>query len=194
MAAPTKCNLKIYQGATFQQVFRWESATKIYKNITSITKAAPTTVGAVAHGLIVGWRARITNVVGMKEINSQDYRVVTAVTTDTVTFNELNSLDYTAYTSGGVLEYNQPNILTGITARMQIREKLSSTTVIQDLTTENGMITIDTSSNTITVNITAVLTATYTFNSAVYSIELINGTTVTPFVYGDITLVKEITR
>ena len=194
MALPTKCNLKIYQGATFGQVFRWESATKIYKNITSISKAAPTVVGAVAHGLVVGWRAKITNVLGMKEINSQDYRIVTAVTTDTATFNELNSLDYTTYTSGGVLEYNQPNILTGVTARMQIREKLSSTVVIQDLTTENGMIVIDTIKNTITISISAILTSSYTFNSAVYSIELINGTVITPFVYGDITLVKEITR
>jgi hypothetical protein len=41
MTAPTKANLKIYQGSTFREVFRWESYTKVYVPITGISKTAP---------------------------------------------------------------------------------------------------------------------------------------------------------
>ncbi len=195
MAAPVKLNFKIYQGSTFKESLRWETSTKVYKAITGITKAAPIVITAAGHGVPVGWRIKVTNVSGMKEINSSDtYHTVTSTTTDTITLNAVNSLAYTDYTSGGVVEYNEPRSLTGVTARMQIREKLASTTVIDELTTENGGIVIDTVNKTITIVISATDTAAYTFSTAVYSMELIDGTEVIPFIYGNITLDKEITR
>lgn len=195
MAAPVKLNFKIYQGSTFKESLRWETSTKVYKAITNITKAAPMVITAAGHGVPVGWRIKVTNVNGMKEINSADtYHTVTDTTTDTITINAINSLSYTDYTSGGVVEYNQPRDLTGVTARMQIREKLASTTVLDELTTENGGIVIDTVNKTISIVISATDTALYTFNTAVYSMELIDGTEVIPFIYGGITLDKEITR
>ncbi len=195
MAAPVKLNFKIYQGSTFKESLRWETSTKVYKAITGITKAAPIVITAAGHGVPVGWRIKVTNVSGMKEINSSDtYHTVTSTTTDTITLNAVNSLAYTDYTSGGVVEYNEPRSLTGVTARMQIREKLASTTIIDELTTENGGIVIDTVNKTITIVISATDTAAYTFSTAVYSMELIDGTEVIPFIYGNITLDKEITR
>lgn len=196
MTAPVKVNFKIYQGSTFKEVLRWESSTKVYKPITGISQAAPCVLNVVGNGIPVGWRFRITNVKGMKEINSTSdaYYVATSTTTDTVTVNNLNSIDFTAYTGGGILEYNEPMDLTGITARMQIREKLESTVFLLELTTENGGITIDTVNKTISINIAAAVTAEYSTPSAVYSMELINGTEVIPFVTGSISLVKEVTR
>lgn len=195
MVAPVKLNLKIYQGSTFEESLRWESSTKVYKAISGITKAAPIVITAVGHGIPVGWRTKVTNVNGMKEINSsENYLVVTSTTTDTVTVNAVNSLSYTDYISGGVLEYNQPNSLTSLTARMQIREKITSDTFIEELTTENGKIIIDDVQKTITILLSATTTAAYNFSSAVYSMELINGTTVTPFITGTITVEKEVTR
>ena len=195
MVAPTKVNFKIYQGSTFKEVLRWETSSKTYKVITGITKAAPIVITAVGHGAPVGWRAKVTDVVGMKEINSADtYHTVTGSTTDTVTFNAVNSSSYTAYTSGGVLEYNTPRSLSGVTARMQIRASLADTVVIESLTTENGKLLIDDSLKTITVLLSATTTAAYEFSAAVYSLELIDGTEVIPFIYGNLTLVKEITR
>lgn len=192
---PIKLNFKIYQGSTFKEVLRWETSTKAYKTITNITKAAPMVITAVGHSIPVGWRAKVTNVAGMKEVNSDEtYHTISEVTSDSVTINAVNSLGYTAYTSGGVLEYNVPRNLTGVTARMQIREKLTSDTVIDELTTENGGIIIDTALKTITVLVSATDTSLYTFASAVYSMELIDGTEVIPFIYGGITLDKEITR
>lgn len=195
MTAPAKLNYKVYQGSTFSEVVRWESATKVYKTITNITKAAPMVVTAVGHGMPVGWRAKINTVVGMKEINSSDnYLIATATTTDSITFGDVNSAGYTTYVSGGVLEYNAPTVLTALTARMQIREKLTSATVLATLTTENGGLTLNNINGTITMTIAASATELFTFKSAVYSLEIINGAVVTPLVYGNLTLVSEITR
>ena len=195
MTAPTKINFKIYQGSTFKEVLRWESATKGYSPISGITKSAPVVITAVAHGVPVGWRAKITNVLGMKEINSADtYHTVTEATADTITINAVNALSYTDYTSGGVIEYNMPVDLTGYTARMQLRLKLEDIEFIHEMTTENGGITIDNVNKTINLNILATDTALFTFSSVVYSLELISGVEVTPFANGSITLVKEVTR
>ncbi len=184
----------MYQGSTFTEVFRWESGTKIYKVITGITKSAPMVVTAVGHGMPIGWRGKISNVIGMKEVNSDNYLIATDADTDTVTFNEINAVGYTTYISGGILEYNEPKSLAGLTARMQIRPKVNSTEILETLTTENGKIIVNDSNKTITIVIDAVTTALYTFKSAVYSVELISGSVVTPFIYGNITLESEITR
>lgn len=195
MAVPVKVNFKIYQGSTFKEVLRWESSTKKYSPISGITKSAPIEITSASHGIPVGWRVLVTNVLGMKEINSADnYQTVTATTLDTVTFNAVNALAFTDYVSGGVLEYNTPNSLAGVTARMQIREKITSDTVIDELTTENGKLVIDDTLKTISIVVSAADTSAYSFNSAVYSMELINGIEVTPFIYGDLTLQREITR
>lgn len=195
MTAPAKVNFKLYQGSTFNEALRWESSTIVYVPITSITKAAPVVITAPAHGVPVEWRVKFSNIGGMVELNSSDtYYQVTETTTDTITLNAVNSLGYKAYTQGGVVEYNKPIDLTNVIARMQIRAKLEDTAVIQELTTENGMIAIDNVKKTITLTIPATTTALYSFSTAVYSLELVIGGQVTPFIQGNITLVKEVTR
>lgn len=195
MSQPIKLNLKVYQGATFRETLRWESSTKVYKAITGITKSAPVVITAVGHGMPVGWRTKVTNVVGMTELNSNDtYHFVTEKSTDSITINAINALGYKDYTSGGVLEYNEPVPLAGYTGRMQIRGKLTDAEVILELTTENGGIIIDDTNKTITIVITAAQSALLDFSAAVYSLELVNGTEVIPFLSGGITLVKEVTR
>jgi hypothetical protein len=195
MAAPVKLNFKIYQGSTFREVLRWESSTKTYVPITAITKTAPVVVTAVDHGAPVGWRAKVTGVQGMKEINdAENYRTITAAAANTVTLNSINATNYTTYTSGGVLEYNTPVDLAGYTARMQIRPTLTSTTIIQELTTANGGVVIDNVLKTITILISASQTTVLNFSTAVYSLELVAGTEVVPFCGGNVTLVPEVTR
>ena len=196
-APPVKLNLKVYQGSTFTEILRWESSTKVYKPITAITKAAPVVITSTAHNIPTGWRARVTNVVGMKEINcaTDVYYTVTDKTTDTVTINSLNTLSYSDYTSGGILEYNLPVDLTGYTARMQIRGKLTDTSVIKELTTVNGGIVLNNTTKTITAGMSAADTALFTFSTAVYSLELVSsGAEVYQMLTGTLTLVKEVTR
>lgn len=191
---PIKLNLKIYQGSTFTQVLRWESSTKVYVPITDISKSAPMVVTAADHNIPVGWRARVSNAGGMKEANLLDYQTVTNTTNSTVTFNQINSLAYTPYTSGGVLEYNQPVDLMGLTARMQIREKLTSDTIIHELTTENNGIVFDNTYKTITISIPDQATTNLSFTSGVYNLEFIGGGEVYTFAKGSVSLEKEVTR
>lgn len=196
MSTPLKQNFKVYQGSTFAPIFRWESARKVYKTITGITQAAPCVVTAVGHGVPDGWRVKVTNAGGMTQINSTSaYKIATLKTVDTIEFNDINSLGYTAYTSGGVLEYNDPVVLTGYTAKMQIRASITDATVILELTTSNGKITLDNVTKTISIILTATETAAFTFGTAVYSLELTDGSgVVTQLVTGTLTLVKEVTR
>jgi len=196
MTAPAKINFKIYQGSTFNETLRWESSTQVYVPITNIDKSAPLVVTAPNHNVPVEWRVKFTNVGGMTELNNSDtYYQVTAATEDTITINAINSLGYKAYTTGGVVEYNQPIDLTGVVARMQIRARLEDATVLEELTTENGGIVIDNASKTIKLFLSALTTANYTFTSAVYSLEVItSGGQVTPFIQGSISLIKEVTR
>lgn len=196
---PAKINYKIYQGSTFKEVFRWESQTKQYANISAITKAAPCVITTTAnHTIPTGWRVRVNGVVGMKEINmtaEDSYYIVTAASSNTITLNQVNSAGYTTYTSGGVVEWNTPVPLTGFTAKMQIRETVDSSTVIAELTHLNGGITIDTANYTVTVTLTNTQTSAFTFPTAVYSLELTdpNGD-VTTFIQGNLTLIQEVTR
>lgn len=195
---PAKINYKIYQGSTFKEVYRWESQTKQYANITAITKAAPCVITAPAHTIPQGWRVRVTGVSGMKEINmvaEDSYYIATSVATNQVTLNQVNSSNYTTYTSGGVLEWNYPISLVGYTAKMQLRETVDSPTVILELTHLNGGIILDTTNYTITVTMTSTQTAAFSFPTAVYSLELTDSSgNVTTFIQGNLTLIAEVTR
>lgn len=124
-----------------------------------------------------------------------DYQAELALISNTIQINQVNSLGYTTYTSGGVVEYNQPVDLANYSARMQIRESLDSTTVIHEATTANTQIVIDNNYKTITVTIPASVTQNFAFSSAVYSLELYTSTgKVVPFLTGNMTLVQEVTR
>lgn len=85
--------------------------------------------------------------------------------------------------------------LTGYTARMQIRAKLEATTVLADLTTENGGITLGGSAGTIDLYLSDTATSAITGTLGVYDLELIapNGD-VTPLVGGVVRISPEVTR
>ena len=191
-----KMNFKINQGSTFNPVLRWEGAEKVYKVITNVTKSAPVVITAVEHGLVSGWRVKLTDIVGTKELNNTAmYHPITVLTPDTISINSINSLSYTTYVSGGVVEYNKPIDLAGMTARMQLRTKIESDIVIHELTTENGGITLDNVTKQIKLTIPAATTTTFDFTSAVYSLEIIDSIGVVfNFARGTITLNKEVTR
>lgn len=192
---PVKLNLKIYQGSSYSQVLRWESSTKVYKQITGIDKSGPVKIYSANHDIPLGWRVKVTDVAGMKEINSPEYKIVSAKSTDTIDINDINSLYFSNYTGGGVIEYKQPVNLAGYTAIMQIRAKQSSEDVILELTTENGGIVIDVIACTITLNITAEQTAELAFTTAVYALDVADTAgIVTTLSVGSVTLEKQITR
>ena len=86
-----------------------------------------------------------------------------------------------------------PVDLSGYTARMQLRPSISSDTVLLDLTTENGGITLGGVLGTITLHFTAAQTAALS-KGGVYDLEMIVGGNVTRLLQGAVSLSKEVTR
>lgn len=185
MTTPIKINFQVYQGSTFKQVLRWESATKTYVPIIDITKSAPVRITAPGHNIPEGWRVRVSNVSGMKEINTGDtYYQASVEDANTVVLNSINSLSYTPYTSGGVLEYNSPVSLAAITGVLKIAENIGSSTLLYEATSQNGGIVINAATNQIILTIPSSVTSNFNFLKAVFELTLISAGEVIPFAAG----------
>jgi hypothetical protein len=87
-----------------------------------------------------------------------------------------------------------PVDLMTYTARMQVREKHTSTNKILDLTTENGRIVLGGPYGTITINIPASSTAELVAKDYVYDLELISSSMVTRLFEGKFLVTAEVTK
>lgn len=194
-----KQDLTILQGKTFEQIFRWETAPIVYKPITAIVAQAPVRLTCVGHGLVDGWRAAVVSVRGMTQINAEgsppdatDYHPVTVVDDDTVEFNDVNAAEYSAYTSGGYLQFNTPIDLTGYSARMTIKNRVGGTSLLE--LDSSDEIAIDADARTITLTIAPAVTELLTFSRAVYDLEMVaSGGAVYELASGALKLIKEVT-
>lgn len=91
----------------------------------------------------------------------------------------------------------KPILLGGYTARMQIRPTASSSTVIKQLTTENGGITLGASNGQIVLYISDEDMANIDENKYVYDLELLGPTANTyvyKILYGNFVVRSEVTR
>jgi hypothetical protein len=192
----------IVKGKTFSRVLRWESSPLVYKAITGITQAAPVVITAVGHGLPDGWRVAVTSVQGMREINakvpgkgevplSSGFHKATVLSSSTISLNDVNSLEFSAYTSGGTLVYYTPVSLAGATARLQIRATEEATAVLLNLVSPTDIV-LDDTAKTITITISATVTAAFTFLTGVYELEITISGVVTQLLRGSVTVVEEV--
>lgn len=198
-------DLVIQQGSTFTQTFRWEDSSIDFRDIVSISATAPVTlVTSTAHGLTDGWRVAVVGCKGNALLNAQnsppkakDYFQIQVVDPTTIRFPGVNGKNQGTYTTlTGVIQFAPSVDLAGYTARMQIRQDVNSDPPLYELTTENGGITVDPVAQTITLNITALQTSGFTWNNAVYSLEMVNVTasTVTQLLTGKVSVLAEVTR
>jgi len=197
--SPIKKDLTILQGRTFSYPLKWEIEPIVYKPITGITQAAPCVVTAVGHGLPDGWRVVVVSVKGMTQINAStppkdsEYVVAKVLTVDTIELNTVNAAEYKAYTSGGYVQYNTPQDLTGYVARMSIKDKVGGTELMA-LDTTNLRILIDNTTKTIKLDIDALDTAAITWKKGVYDLELESPAgVVTALMFGNVTVTNEVT-
>lgn len=87
-----------------------------------------------------------------------------------------------------------PVDLTGYTARMHVRKKIGSATVLLTLTTENGKIILGGVLGTIQLLISATDTSSINWLAGVYDLELISaGGVVKRLLYGSVTVSPEVT-
>jgi len=85
--------------------------------------------------------------------------------------------------------------LTGYTARMQVRQSVTSSVVLLELTTTAGTITITPLTGTIVLSFPAATTAAITWRHGKYDLEMVasNGV-VTRLIEGQIDISPEVTR
>ncbi len=89
---------------------------------------------------------------------------------------------------------DDPVDLTTYSARMQIREKHSSTSTIANLTTGDGDITLGGAAGTILIEINASETASFVAKEYVYDLELVSSSVVTRLLEGKFIVTPEVTR
>lgn len=188
MAVPARINLQLYKGTTFCETIKFESSNRVYNTITAIPNTAPLTITVPNHIIPSGWRVKISNVLGMTELNTNNYITVTSTSPNYLVIDTINPVGYRTYTGGGIVEYNAPVVLTNITGRMRIIAKGPSQEILDELTTDSGEILVDDTTGTITILISAETTDSYSFRSATYTLDLISGTTVIPLSSGNLTV------
>jgi len=76
----------------------WDESTE--KDISAATQANPVEITATGHGFVTNDVVYITDVEGMREINTNIYKI-TKVDDNKFTLNNINGTTYTAYVSGG---------------------------------------------------------------------------------------------
>lgn len=195
-------DITIKQGKTFTLTLKYGQPQFAVKAITGITKSGQAVVTATGHGLTVDWPVWIVGVAGMDQLNHTSDELRDACAAYYGYYVDANSLRldvdttrFNAYTGGGEVLYHPPVNLTGFTARMQIRETVESTTVLHSLTTENGGITLGGAAGTIALTISASDTAAFTFDTAVYDLEVVSaGGVVTEVASGAVLMNDEVTR
>jgi hypothetical protein len=88
-----------FQGTTIEVLTGFVGGSPL-PNITGITQANPAVVTQTAHGFATGDVVKITEVVGMDEVNDELY-IVNVLTSGTYELVDVDSTGYGAYVSGG---------------------------------------------------------------------------------------------
>jgi hypothetical protein len=197
----TTKDISIGQAETFRMTVRWGTDPLIFVPITKIAQSAPAKVTAPSHGILPGWPVAVSAVAGMTDINAsstppkpKDYHPAVVIDADTVTLTDLNAAGFSAYTGGGVLQYQTPVPLVGYTAKMSIKDKIGGAELYR-LDTLSSKIVLDSTAYTITLNIPASDTTGFTWSKGVYDLKLVSAAgVVTTLLSGAVTVVAEVTQ
>ncbi len=193
--------ITIRKGSTFLWTLRPETAAQKYIPITAITMTETgVRLDAEAHGMVEGWRCRVSRCKGLTRLNTvdedhpraSDYFQVTVVDADTVEINDQNTTGDKDYTGGGILQYGVPMDLTGCVVRSQIRPTAGADTLTLDFA---PYITVDAVNFRIDFDVPEEITSALTGSRAVMGIEFQDSSgAVTTLPDIDITLEKELVR
>lgn len=190
-------DLTIKQGETFSKALSWFGGGKVCKVIEDLTSGCPVSINITAHGIPNGsdMPVFIDHVGGATRVNTKPNSPIIATFIDVDNFFvDADTVGQTYTANTGLVTYFAPTNLTGYSARMDIRGSIDDTAVIVSLVSPAD-ITLEALLGKITIVIAAAVTALFTFDTAVYDLELIDGTgVVTRLVEGEIELCKEVTR
>jgi len=174
--------ISIVRGSTFVLTVQWAVPPIVYKPITGITQTAPVRVTCVGHGLVDDWPVAITNVKGMTDINAtankisdRDKYPVTVIDDNTFEINAIDAAGFKAYTSGGYVQYDTPETLTDVEARMTIRDRVGGTVLASTEVAHTPLDVISASVSNATKRIIFTIdaddTAAFTWSKGVFDVE-----------------------
>jgi len=174
-----KLSLTIRRGASEDIPIRVESDVLVYKTITGIAASAPISITAVAHGMKDGWRAAVMNS-GVPEIDiawddplDDSLRRITLIDADTVEFNDVNGISFTAYVAGGQLVYREPLDLSQfVDARMNVKGSVSGP-VLATYKHTTGELLIDLVTKALRLTLDTTDTSALTAGKRVFDIEMV---------------------
>jgi len=129
----------IQRGSTFEYEVLWANATDFtYKAITAISLTfGPPRLTVTGHGIPPGWPVAITRVSGMRKINaensppsSRDYHTVKVIDANTIELNDVDATGFSAYASGGFVQFKTPIDFSGYAFRQDIKDKEGGTVLL----------------------------------------------------------------
>lgn len=168
-------HLYVEQGVDFGHTFQWLAGGMFMAPIELVTEGYPTVIRVTGHGLNAtsAHPVIISGVEGCQELNSEGTGIALCTRIDADTFSVPLSTVGDEWVPGtGEITYHIPTDLTGYTGRMVIRKNWFSQTVIHELTTANGGITLDATDGSIGLSIPKATTAAFTFTNAWYDVDL----------------------
>ena len=185
-------DIAIVKGSTYRDVLRWATAECVFVQATLIP-GAPVRLSATAHGIPDGWP--LVHVEGSTNIEPTRAQAVRVVNADTL---EIPCLNGTKFKAGSVvLRVFKPVELAGYQARMQIRDRIGGT-VLLELSSfaipGDPRIILDDVAKTITREIPASVTADLSWRRGVFDLEMVVGNDVTKIESGAVTTQDEVTK
>lgn len=184
----TKQTLNITRGKTLALVIRWETTPVVSKAITAISLATGfPRLTVPSHGAPNGWRGYVISVQGMKQINARnnpprpsDFREFTVIDANTLELNGVvpiddNGREWSAYTSGGFVQYNTPKDLTGQTIRVKVKDRVGGTVLLSTEAVDSPLNVVeaiaDNATKTIQITTPATDTEALAWDKGVWEVE-----------------------
>lgn len=206
MSDPTRLNLTIRRGRTFNAFFRLESEPLLSVGIASMSKAASCRVITDApHGLVDGWRVAILGAQGLTDLNAKppiskdkDYRRARVIDANTLEFNGFNTSQSSPHVAGtGFVQWFTPMSLATLVFRLAIKDRVGGTLRMPILSSTGGSpaIFVSDSLKYIRARLEAPVTEPLDWLDGVYDMEAedTNDGTVFECFYGDVAVLQEIT-
>lgn len=182
--------LKLTAGSTYRDTLHWATEECLFVT-ASVVPGAPLRLFAPGHTLPHGWP--IVYIEGHPSISPQQVHTVAVIDADTLEIPCLNGAHYRA--AGVVIRALKPVELAGYSARMQIRDKSGAVLLELDSATLTGArIIIDDTNKTILREIPADVTASLTWSSGVFDLEMSQGDYVVKIDSGPVVVQSEVTK
>ena len=177
----------IQRGSTFEFEVLWAHATEFtYKAITAISLTfGPPRLTIATHGIPPGWPVAITRVSGMRQINAEssppsgkDYHTVKVIDANTIELNDVDATGFSAYTSGGFVQFKTPIDFASYTFRTDIKDKVGGTVLasseVSDAPLNIITITPTPAESKLLLSIIATATAAIAWNKGVTDLEAVS--------------------